>query len=149
MIVGIIGNLSPGIIGDNPEFAYKSPEEIRQYLPLGEAVYHTTLKTLVNHKEGIHYRDNTRFAQFCVQAYAGLNDDEKLWLDVGLVRSEKGCMPIYLDQLDRIRCFECTNTMTTNRGHEGQPTPQTPAPPDKQMGDFEAPRYVLGTDGDY
>lgn len=110
--IGFIGNISPGIIGDNPEIAYKAPAEIRDKLPLDTAVYHTNLKTLVNHKEGINYRWSKQFARFCVEKYATLTDDAKLWLDMGLVRNESGVMELFVDQQERIeqfmQCYPCT-----------------------------------------
>jgi hypothetical protein len=83
-----VGNLSPNVLGDNPRIAYKPPEEIRQQLPTREAVFYTTLRTLVNHKEGIDFGANTnRFADFCLESYDEAADDMKLWYDVGLARS--------------------------------------------------------------
>ena len=81
-----IGNLSPNVLGDNPEIAYKSPEEIRKKLPIKEAIYYTNLKTLVNHKEGIDHHWAMFFANFCVNTYESADFELKLWYDVGLVR---------------------------------------------------------------
>ena len=109
--VGFIGNLSPNVIGDNPEIAYKPPAEIMAKLPLDVAVFHTTLKTLVNHKEGLSYRTNREFAKFCVDTYAQLDGPTRLWLDLGLVRGETGVAELYKEQQAAITefliCYEC------------------------------------------
>lgn len=103
--VGFIGNLTPGVLGDNPAIAYKSPAEIRQKLPLDQAVYTATLKTLVNHKEGMDFRHGKQFAQYCVASYADLAPEKQLWLDLGLVRGEAGVMPLFTDQCAKIDTY--------------------------------------------
>lgn len=111
-----IGNLSPNVIGDNPEIAYKSPEEIRKKLPLDESVYYTNLKSLVNHKEGIDYFRSEQFAQFCIQTYHEADEKLKFWYDIGVVRhvkeTEEEIRTIFLEQQAQIdnffRCYPCT-----------------------------------------
>lgn len=109
--VGFIGNLSPNVIGDNPEIAYKASAEILANLPLDEAVFHTVLKTLVNHKEGISYQGAKEFAAFCVKNYATLDPSTQFWLDLGLVQREPGVAPLFAEQTAAIdtflQCYEC------------------------------------------
>jgi hypothetical protein len=109
--VGFIGNIAPGVLGDNPEIAYKGSAEIRAKLPIDSAVFHTNLKTLVNHKEGINYRWNRLFTKFCVDTYHTMDDNSKLWLDIGLVRNDKGMSVLFADQQTRIEefltCYDC------------------------------------------
>jgi hypothetical protein len=87
---GIIGNLSPNVLGDNPEIAYKSVEEVRKYLPESRALSKDRLRTRVNHKEGIdprpHFR--TKFADFVMKHWKTMTDEEKLMCDLILVKSD-------------------------------------------------------------
>jgi hypothetical protein len=87
---GIIGNLSPNVLGDNPEIAYKSVEEVIKYLPESRALSKDRLRTRVNHKEGIdprpHFR--TKFADFVMKHWKTMTDEEKLMCDLILVKSD-------------------------------------------------------------
>ncbi|KAL4854637.1 hypothetical protein ACK3TF_004569 [Chlorella vulgaris] len=52
----MVGNIAPGILGDNPAKAYKPSAEILQHLPLKDACSWSMLKTRVAHKEGLVYK---------------------------------------------------------------------------------------------
>lgn len=117
--VGFIGNLTPGVLGDNPAIAYKSPAEIRDKLPLDQAVYAATLKTLVNHKEGMNFRHSKQFAQFCVQTYPSLDANKRLWLDLGLVQSQPGVKALFQEQRDAITEFLQGDAAAAAAGSDG------------------------------
>ena len=52
----IVANIAPGVLGDNPEKAYKPSSEILPLLPLNIAHTQSMLRTRVNHKEGLVYK---------------------------------------------------------------------------------------------
>ena len=93
----MVGNIAPGVLGDNPEVAYKPSSEILPKLPLSIACTSSLLKTRVSHKEGISY--NKALTCACAK-YIEHNTSEfaPLWCDYNLVQSviepsafEKGC----------------------------------------------------------
>lgn len=51
----MVANMAPGMLGDNPEIAYKPSSQILPTLPLDIACTVTKLKTRVSHKEGMTY----------------------------------------------------------------------------------------------
>lgn len=85
---GIVGGLSPGVLGDNPVTAYKPVQEVRRHLPEGRARAVGWLRTLVNHKEGIDHRPQWwgKFVDFVLDAWPGMADVEKVMCDLILVR---------------------------------------------------------------
>lgn len=85
---GIVGSLSPGVLGDNPVTAYKPVEDVRHHLPEGRARSVGWLRTLVNHKEGIDHRPQwwAKFVDFVEGSWATLTDVEKLMCDLILVK---------------------------------------------------------------
>ena len=86
---GIVGGLSPGILGDNPTIAYKSVEEVRRHLPEDSAHAVGWLHTLVNHKEGIDNNPRVwkKFVEFVQGSWDNLSELEKLMCDLILVKS--------------------------------------------------------------
>ncbi|KAI3432553.1 hypothetical protein D9Q98_004102 [Chlorella vulgaris] len=52
----MVGNIAPGVLGDNPAKAYKPSAEILQHLPLDDACTWSYLRTRVAHKEGLCYK---------------------------------------------------------------------------------------------
>ena len=93
----MVGNIAPGVLGDNPEVAYKPSSEILPKLPLSVACTSSLLKTRVSHKEGISY--NKALTCTCAK-YIESNTSEfaPLWCDYNLVQSviepeayHKGC----------------------------------------------------------
>jgi hypothetical protein len=50
---GVVGNIAPGLLGDNPRIAYNDVPTIIARLPLAQACTHAQLKTVVAFKEGI------------------------------------------------------------------------------------------------
>ena len=86
----IIGNLSPNVLGDNPEFAYKPVEEVIQHLPLGIALSSDLLRTRVNHKEGIDYRPGfkAKFIEFLDTMWEKMSGEQKIMCDLILVKTD-------------------------------------------------------------
>lgn len=88
--IGVVGNLSPNVMGDDPRTAYKPVDQIIPHLPLSQAISESLLRTLVNHKEGIDQRPlwRQKFATFIVENFETLTTSEKLMLDLILVKTE-------------------------------------------------------------
>lgn len=88
----IYGSLSPNVLGDNPEIAYKNVNEVRKYLPEQEALSFDLLVTRVNHKEGIDMRKTYRvkFRDFVEENWEKLSEEWKLMCDVRLITQELG-----------------------------------------------------------
>ena len=96
---GIVANVAPGVLGDNPEIAYKPSTDILCHLPLDIARTQTMLRTRVSHKEGITFKKAPSVA-FGAHVTATYQDHElaPLWLDWNLARAhisdavyEDGC----------------------------------------------------------
>ena len=87
---GIYGNLSPNVLGDNPEIAYKPVDEVMKYIPVDIANSFDLLRTRVNHKEGIDHRPQfkQKFAEFIATEWTNLSDEWKLMCDLVLVTRE-------------------------------------------------------------
>ena len=96
---GIVGNIAPGVLGDNPEMAYKPSSEILPHLPLDIARTHSMLRTCVAHKEGITFRKADQVA--CAEYIRSVTLTDRLaplCCDYNLVRAhltdaeyEDGC----------------------------------------------------------
>jgi hypothetical protein len=95
---GMVGNISPGLLGDNPECAYNDVHVVKQSLPLSEACTMSQLKTLVAFKEGICYmpRDNEACAAYIRETWRTSTPAEKLTLDLNLVQRILG-ESVYVD----------------------------------------------------
>ena len=85
--VGIVANVAPGVLGDNPEMAYKKSAEILRHLPLNLARTQTMLRTLVSHKEGLSFNKAqvAACAKHICDTYT-LDPLAPLWCDFNLVR---------------------------------------------------------------
>lgn len=86
--VKIVGNLAPGVLGDNPRIAYKDTESIIKELPRDIACTKSQLRTLVSYKEGISYNGKINFAcaEYIKSVWPNLSDHRKLWMDLNLCR---------------------------------------------------------------
>lgn len=84
----IVGNLSPNVLGDNPEIAYKPVEEVVAHLPLDIALSSGMLRTRVNHKEGIDHRPRFKscFIDFLDKEWDTLTPRQKIMCDLILVK---------------------------------------------------------------
>ena len=87
---GIWANLSPNVLGDNPEKAYKSVDDVVKHLPIKLAATSGMLRTLVNHKEGIDPRPHfqLKFAQFILDGWDQFTPQVKLMCDLVLVTNQ-------------------------------------------------------------
>lgn len=85
---GMVANIAPGMLGDNPVRAYKPSAEILQQLPLKEACTTSLLRTRVSHKEGMTFSKETTLscAKFISSKYAA-SANHCVWCDFNLVRS--------------------------------------------------------------
>ena len=85
----MVGNIAPGVLGDNPEVAYKPSSEILPKLPLSIACTSSLLKTRVSHKEGITYKKAMTCAcgEYIESAGANKSEFASLWCDYNLVKS--------------------------------------------------------------
>jgi hypothetical protein len=83
---GIVGNIAPGLLGDNPRIAYNDVPTIIARLPLAEACTHAQLRTVVAFKEGISHsqRDVQACADYAVAAWPSASDADKLTLDLNV-----------------------------------------------------------------
>ena len=86
---GVIGNIAPGVLGDNPRIAYNDVPTIVKHLPLEIACTKSQLKTRVTHKEGIDFKKKTcdDCARFINAAWATATDEEKLTFDINLCQN--------------------------------------------------------------
>lgn len=84
----MVANIAPGVIGDNPEIAYKSTAEILPHLPLHKACTTSTLRTRVSHKEGLSFKkaETADCAEYAQRAYSQTRMGS-LWMDWNLIRS--------------------------------------------------------------
>ena len=91
---GIAGNIAPGVLGDNPEKAYKPSSEIIGALPLDRACTTSRLRTVVAYKEGLSYNKDAqkRCAAFIAEKLETLppGDVRRLWLDLNTVAGHLG-----------------------------------------------------------
>ena len=85
---GMVGNIAPGLLGDNPECAYCDAQVVMKALPLGEACTVSQLKTLVAFKEGICFmpRDYEACAAYILGVWSSATPATKLSLDLNLVQ---------------------------------------------------------------
>lgn len=62
----VVGNIAPGVLGDNPSSAYKPLEAVIAALPIESACTLTYLRTRVSYKEGLSFKgpDTQRCAEF-------------------------------------------------------------------------------------
>lgn len=83
---GVVGNLAPGVLGDNPRSAYKDSAAVVATLPLDTARTSGFLKTRVSYKEGISYtqRENEGCAEWIKAAWPTATPDERLAMDINL-----------------------------------------------------------------
>ena len=95
----VVGNLAPGVLGDNPGRAYKPSIEILPHLPLDAAATRSMMRTCASHKEGLSYRkaDIAACAAYIEGAYKS-HPLAPLWCDFNLVKDrlsdgayEEGC----------------------------------------------------------
>ena len=86
---GVIGNIAPGVLGDNPRIAYNDVPTIVKHLPLEIACTKSQLRTRVAHKEGISFQkgicDNC--ARFINKAWPTATEEEKLTFDINLCQN--------------------------------------------------------------
>lgn len=93
---GIVGNIAPGVLGDNPRIAYKDADAIIDELPIEDACTHSQLRTRVTYKEGISYNASAKAscAEFIRKIWPHLINvtlnnrlaHRKLWMDLNLCR---------------------------------------------------------------
>ncbi len=82
----IIGNIAPGILGDNPRIAYNDVNTIIKQLPLDIACTRSLLKTVVTFKEGITYQKEyiKKCADYITKNWNEYVNHRKLWLDINV-----------------------------------------------------------------
>ena len=82
----IIGNIAPGILGDNPRIAYNDVNTIIKQLPLDIACTSSLLKTVVTFKEGIVYQKDyiKKCADYITKNWNISSNARKLWLDINV-----------------------------------------------------------------
>ncbi len=82
----VIGNIAPGILGDNPRIAYNDVQTIIKHLPLEIACTKSQLKTKVAYKEGITYTNKhiDNCARFINSVWSSSSNEKKLWFDLNL-----------------------------------------------------------------
>jgi hypothetical protein len=89
---GIVGNVAPGVLGDNPRIAYNDVPTILSHLPLHLAATKSQLATRVTYKEGIVTWPKTlneQCADYIAEVWSNMSDTRKLWLDATLCLSTK------------------------------------------------------------
>lgn len=89
---GIVGNVAPGVLGDNPRIAYNDVPTILSHLPLHLAATKSQLATRVTYKEGIVTWPKTlneQCADYIAEVWSSMSDTRKLWLDATLCLSTK------------------------------------------------------------
>jgi hypothetical protein len=86
---GVLGNIAPGVLGDNPRIAYNDVATIVKHLPLDIAATKSQLKTKVAHKEGITYNKkvSTDCANYINNVWETSTDEQKLCYDLNLCQS--------------------------------------------------------------
>ncbi len=87
---GIVGNIAPGVLGDNPRIAYNDVPTILAHLPLDIAATKSKLATRVTYKEGIVTWPKTlvdQCADYIVSQWASSTDNKKMWMDLNLCLS--------------------------------------------------------------
>lgn len=82
----VVGNIAPGVLGDNPRIAYNDVATIVKHLPLDIACTKSRLRTRVAHKEGITYtaKHCDDCARYINKMWSTATDEEKLWYDINL-----------------------------------------------------------------
>ena len=87
--MGVVGNIAPGVLGDNPRIAYNDVPTIVKHLPLEIACTKSQLRTRVAHKEGIDFKKKTcdDCARFVNARWAMATDEQKLTYDINLCQS--------------------------------------------------------------
>ena len=85
---GVVANVAPGVLGDNPRVAYKPSEEILAHLPLAEAASWSRLRTRVSHKEGISFKidEIQRCARYVESVDLAAEPLAALWHDIAVCR---------------------------------------------------------------
>jgi hypothetical protein len=85
----VIGNIAPGVLGDNPRIAYNDVPTIIKHLPLDIACTKSQLKTRVAHKEGITYNKKhcVDCAKYIESIWETATDAQKLWYDLNLCQN--------------------------------------------------------------
>lgn len=85
----MVGNIAPGVLGDNPARAYKPSSEILPGLPLAISCTSTMLKTRVSHKEGLAYSKPVvcACAQYVAENYER-HEYFPLWCDFNLLQGQ-------------------------------------------------------------
>ena len=83
---GVVGNVAPGVLGDNPRIAYNDVPTIMKHLPLDIACTQSHLKTMVSFKEGITYQKRSMklCADYILEHWPTATEDRKLWLDINV-----------------------------------------------------------------
>ena len=104
---GIVGNVAPGVLGDNPRIAYNDVPTILSHLPLHLAATKSQLATRVTYKEGIMTWPKTTIeqcAEYIVSVWDTCSDTHKLWLDATLCLStkQKDNMKNYIEERETI-----------------------------------------------
>lgn len=86
--VGVVANIAPGVLGDNPKVAYKPSDEILNNLPLGEAAGWSFLRTRVSHKEGISFKidEVRRCARYIESVDIDATPLASIWHDIAVCR---------------------------------------------------------------
>lgn len=89
---GIVGNIAPGILGDNPRKAYKDVTKIMAELPLHLACTKSQLRTKVSYKEGLSYkkREIEQCADYIKKVWDTVPENRRQWLDVRLCQRYMG-----------------------------------------------------------
>ena len=87
----VVANIAPGVLGDNPEKAYKPSSEILPLLPLDIAHTKSMLRTRVSHKEGLVFKKGlvADCAEF-VKTYFNRTPLSPLIMDFNLVKDGIG-----------------------------------------------------------
>lgn len=103
----IVGNIAPGILGDNPRIAYNDVPTILAHLPLDIAATKSRLKTRVSYKEGIVSWPKTiveQCADFIVKTWVSSDNNKKMWLDLNLClgTSHKETIKCMVEERDAI-----------------------------------------------
>lgn len=83
----VVGNIAPGVLGDNPRIAYNPVPTILAHLPLDIATTHSRLATCVTYKEGIVTWPKTHVedcAEYIVSQWPDASDNKKMWMDLNL-----------------------------------------------------------------
>ena len=89
---GMVGNIAPGLLGDNPACAYNDVATVVRALPLAGACTQSRLRTLVAFKEGVSPipRYNDACAAYVRAAWPTATDAEKLTFDLNLCQRSLG-----------------------------------------------------------